>query len=161
MDFNTKKEIKRKLTILENCAVIILIPLSVFFGCIMMNKFLFNTQINIMHIFLFFIFLCLPFAISFTLFEIAVGIVIKPYLNGLSEKEFFKLLDQEEEFKIQENNVSNKKEEKYINGIKVLEIKKANIKKVTPCKAQPRTLSKEEIKKLYKRCPYLKKYIEK
>ena len=147
MDFNTKKEIKRKLAILENCAVIILIPLSVFFGCIMIDKFLFNTQINIMHIFLFFIFLCLPFAISFTLFEIAAGIVIKPYLNGLSEKEFFKLLDQ--------------KEEKYINGIKVLEFKKTNIKKVTPRKVQPRTLSEEEIKKLYERYPYLKKYIEK
>lgn len=159
MDFNTKKEIKRKLAILENCAVIILIPLSVFFGCIMIDKFLFNTQINIMHIFLFFIFLCLPFAISFTLFEIAAGIVIKPYLNGLSEKEFFKLLDQKE-VKIQEN-VPDKKEEKYINGIKVLEIKKTNIKKVTPRKVQPRTLSEEEIKKLYERYPYLKKYIEK
>lgn len=176
MNINLKKKIKKKLLITEILFILILFPLSVFVAMklsnIFMPKFVFDfanifKKDNFMFLLLSFTSLVLPFAISFTFYDFLEYIIIKPYLNGMESKDFLNLLEEKEDIKnpnITNIKVSQEKDE-YINGIKILKIKELNpkelkIKECIPRVLTPRPLNKEEIVELYKRYPYLKRYIE-
>ncbi len=170
MDLITKQKIKKKLKTLEMVAIIVLIPLSVFTGTFLTNKFLPGQKIdfsnlitvdNFLSALFLFIFLCIPFAISFTIYEIVENILLKPYLKGKTKEQFLEELDSKE-VKI----VNNEKTEeyKYENGIRVLDVKELEIKEtpvkvLTPRIVIPRALSKDEEEKFFKRYPYIRRYV--
>ena len=170
MDLITKQKIKKKLKTLEIVAIVVLIPLSVFTGTFLTNKFLPGQKIdfsnlitvdNFLSALFLFIFLCIPFAISFTIYEIVENILLKPYLNGKTKEQFLEELESKEVKIVNDEKIE---EYKYENGIRVLDVKELEIKE-TPVKVLtqrvliPRTLSKDEEEKFFKRYPYIKRYV--